>query len=871
MFAGLANAVTKHSKAVIVLWIVIVLCSLPLGLKVGGVLEYNLTDMAGSDSESSEGSDIMDEYFSNSISMNEVVVIEYTDISQAVALGTKITELLHDYDNTLTTTAVGTYHSEGSDFSIILYSVSSSDEDFDFSNETGNIRDVVSQAKKDTGISLTTYVTGDSALTYDTMQSSSEDIKRIDPLSIVLIFVLLMAFFGALVTAVVPPMGFGVAYGVSLLALYLIGSAVGVFYLTETLILVTMLGAGCDYGIFIISRYREELKKGSDHHSAILTAVEWAGESVFTSGMSVIIGFACLGLCTFILVRSMGIALAVGIVFALISALTFVPALVNLIGEKVFWPNSIAKYKAVADGSATGAYAKASRFFGRYFHWVARVTRRHAVPIVAVAVLISIPTFYIYATSDDSYDMISVEPDGEAKEGLYSIMDQTYGGTLMPTYAVIEFHQTVVSDMGVDTLGTNSVPYVKWNGYGLNTENLTGVVPAIMVISNDISAKYDLVASASGLNSWHVLFMQVASEQVTQSLKALYPSYTDEQIAAMVPTAINSLTEAQVYAINSAIADKMPTAVKDHVKTLIGVAHLHADDANPSIPSFVLSASGTTLANFIDGILNVGTGLISDDGRYVSIMIVTTEEPMSDNTMDFVSELQSAFHGDDGYDDTYSAVIDESYITGRNAVLYDISENVSAQFFSIQVLVVILLVILLFFILGCYFTPIRAIGCILLSVIWTLALTFVVFKDIMDIPVCWIVPIVLFVVLLGLGMDYDIFITTRVRENKVRGMSNDDAIDAAICSASGVISLCALIMGGTFLTMLAGSSSMLQEFGFALGVGIIIDGLFMVTFVGPALMHLMGEWSWKGPAFLARKHVDSDAQEVPGESDGEQA
>ena len=335
----------------------------------------------------------------------------------------------------------------------------------------------------------------------------------------------------------------------------------------------------------------------------------------------------------------------------------------------------------------------------------------------------------------------------------------------------------------------------------------------------------------------------------------------------MVPTAMGSMTEDQVYAINCGIADKMPTAVKDHVKTLIGAAHLHADNTNPSLPSFVLSASGTTLANFIDGILNVGTGLISDDGRYVSIMIVTTEKPMSDNTMDFVSEIQSAFHGNGGYDDAYPAVIDESYITGRNAVLYDISESVSAQFSSIQVLVVILLVVLLFFILGCYFTPIRAMGCILLSVIWTLALTFVVFKDIMDIPVCWIVPIVLFVVLLGLGMDYDIFITTRVRENKVRGMSNDDAIDAAICSASGVITLCALIMGGTFLTMLAGSSSMLQEFGFALGIGILIDGLFMVTFVGPALMHLMGEWSWKGPAFLARKHVDAPAQEVSDEQE----
>jgi RND superfamily putative drug exporter len=552
--------------------------------------------------------------------------------------------------------------------------------------------------------------------------------------------------------------------------------------------------------------------------------------------------------------RSMGIALAIGIVFALISALTFVPALVNLIGEKVFWPNSIAKYKAVADGSANGLYARASRFFGRYFHWVARVTRRHALPIVAVAVLISIPTFYIYATSDDSYDMISVEPDGEAKEGLYSIMDQTYGGTLMPTYTVIEFPQTVVSGIGAETVGTTTVPYVKWNEYGLNTADLTGAVPAVMGISNDIAERYDLVASASGLNSWYVLFMKVASEQAAQALKALYPSMTDEQIAAMVPTAIASMTEDQVYAINSAIADKMPSAVKDHVKSLVDAAHgIATMTSTVSLPTMALSTTGTTLANFIDGILNVSTGLLSDDGRYVSIMIVTTEKPMSDNTMSFQGWVKDKFHGTNGYDKTYPTVISSSKVCGTNAAMYDISKTVTSQFDYIKVIVVVLLLILLFLILGSYVTPVRAILCILMSVVWTLALTFVVFQEILSLPVVWILPIVLFVVLLGLGLDYEIFITTRVRENRVRGMSNDDAIDAAITSASGTISLCALIMGGTFCTLLIGSSSMLQEFGFALGIGIFIDGLFMVTYVGPALMHLLGEWSWKGPAFLQKK------------------
>ncbi|MEE3363718.1 MAG: MMPL family transporter, partial [Methanomethylophilus sp.] len=230
--------------------------------------------------------------------------------------------------------------------------------------------------------------------------------------------------------------------------------------------------------------------------------------------------------------------------------------------------------------------------------------------------------------------------------------------------------------------------------------------------------------------------------------------------------------------------------------------------------------------------------------------------PMSDNTMDYQGFLKDKFHGKGGYDETYSSAISKSQVCGTNAVMYDISGTVTNQFNYIQIIVVILLLIMLFLILGSYVTPIRAILCIILSVTWTLALTFLVFQEFLAIPVCWIVPIVLFVVLLGLGLDYEIFVTTRVRENRIRGMSNDDAIDAAITSASGTISLCALIMGGTFCTLLIGSSSMLQEFGFALGIGIFIDGLFMVTYVGPALMHLLGDWSWKGPAFLQRKHKE---------------
>ena len=857
----------KHSKAIIAIWVVIFILCVPFMLRADSVLEYELTKMTGSDSESAQGNAYMDQYFTNKVDMDEVLVVKYDTAvpEQATAvntLATSIGNLLKtrygtnaDSSAKVTLTNVGSYTNtgEGADtIGVMIFSIKTTDDGIKFADETGHVRDTVAQAKSETGVNLTTYVSGNAALTYDTMTAANNDVNLIHILSIVLIFTLLALFFGAIVTAIVPPLGFGAAYAVAMVVLFHFAYTTSVFYLTSTLMVVTMLGAGCDYGLFIITRYREELKKGAQHHEALLTSVEWAGESVFTSGMSVIIGFACLTICDFSMVRNMGLMLAVGIVFALIAALTFVPALVNLLGEKTFWPHTIAKYKTAEEGSHPTAYGKVSHVFHRYFQWVARVTRKHALPIVVVAVVISVPSLYAYATFNSSYDMISVEPNGEAKDGLYAIMDETYGGTLMPTYVVVEFPGTATTATGTADLGVGKpVPYVVWNENALNTTTYTGYIPTLMLISEDLKSN-DLVATASGLNSWQTLFFKAVYTQV----KTLHPEWDDTTVATATATQIATWAAdptgnaAQIAAVNTALVTLMPSAVHDYVQTLVGAATA----MGKSMPMSELDpVNHLTLSNFVDGILNVGTGLLSDDGKAASIMIVTKEKPMSDNTMSFQGWVKDKFHGKDGYDTVYSAAISESKVCGTNAAMYDISKTVTSQFDYIKVIVVVLLLILLFLILGSYVTPVRAILCILMSVVWTLALTFVVFQEILSLPVVWILPIVLFVVLLGLGLDYEIFITTRVRENRVRGMSNDDAIDAAITSASGTISLCALIMGGTFCTLLVGSSSMIQEFGFALGIGIFIDGLFMVSYVGPALMHLLGEWSWKGPAFLQKK------------------
>ncbi len=891
MFEKLADFIMKHSKAIIVLWIVVLICALPQGIKSGEVMEYDLTAMVGNDSESGTGQKIMDDYYVNSINMSEIVVVEY-DTADAtlnkenayILINNLNGRLTEKYDSKLSATVVGTYSKEGHTTGVLLAAITSPEEGYDILNKTGEIRSVLSDSKSELGFDYSTYVTGNDALTYDTMASSAADVAKVDSISILLILLLLGLFFYALCTAAVPPVGVGVAYGISLLVIYLLGHMMGIYYLTQTLVLVTMLGAGCDYAIFIVTRYREELKKGADHDSALRTSIEWAGESVFTSGLAVIIGFGALAICNFTMVRTMGIVLACGIVLTLVVALTLIPSVLNLIGGKIFWPTKVETYQAIEKGEDKGFYAKLCYISRGYFDFVARFTRKYAVPIVVVALVICVPTFYVYATTSNSFDMISIEPESESKDGLNAMMKETYGGTLMPTYVVMELKGPAIAVMGATPTG---VPYVVWTDAALNISGAapTGYIPSLMALSNGITENHsDIVAASSSLTSWYCLFMNGMKQA---AIAYLIDHGVPEPTPAQIQDAMTLLmtNDDAVDGVNKAIYSKLgslSSSVQEGVGAILAACSTAAPKWN-ELPTKDIPG-GLKVMNLIDGVLNVSTGLINVDkadsavlagsstyigatsttttGKYASMMIITTEKPMSDNTMSLIEDLRDEFHGTDGYDKQMSSVYKESYNTGKSASMDDISETVTAEFKVIEVVVVILLVILLFLILKCYLTPIRAVVNILMSVIWTIALTHVVFGQLMSVPVCWIVPIVLFVVLLGLGMDYDIFLTTRVREYKLKGYTNHEAVEMAVRNAGSTITLCALIMGGTFLSLLVANSSMLQEFGFALGVGIIIDGLFMVTYVVPSLMHILGEASWKGPAFL-QKRQKQVAKEAP--------
>jgi RND superfamily putative drug exporter len=112
------------------------------------------------------------------------------------------------------------------------------------------------------------------------------------------------------------------------------------------------------------------------------------------------------------------------------------------------------------------------------------------------------------------------------------------------------------------------------------------------------------------------------------------------------------------------------------------------------------------------------------------------------------------------------------------------------------------------------------------------------------------VPILLFVILFGLSMDYHVFILSRIRESYDKGMSTDEAISHGIKTTAAVVTSAAIVMVGVFAIFGTLSMLMLKQFGVGLAAAILIDATIVRAVLLPASMKLLGDWNWYLPKWL---------------------
>jgi RND superfamily putative drug exporter len=186
---------------------------------------------------------------------------------------------------------------------------------------------------------LTMHLTGGVATSVDEQNQNGHIQTLTELLSLLFIVALLFLTFRALlapVVALLPSVVALVAAGPIIAASTHIG--VQVSDLTPILLIVVMLGAGTDYGLFLIFRVREELRRGREIHDAVAFSLCKVGESITFSGLTVMAALATVVIASFGFYQGLGPALAIGIGVALLANLTLLPALLAVLGRSVFWP-----------------------------------------------------------------------------------------------------------------------------------------------------------------------------------------------------------------------------------------------------------------------------------------------------------------------------------------------------------------------------------------------------------------------------------------------------------------------------------------------------------------------------------------------------
>ncbi len=249
------------------------------------------------------------------------------------------------------------------------------------------LQDAVADAR-DSGLQV--EVTGEAAQEVPAVGGPSEAI------GVVVALVVLAVTYGALAIAGMNLLTALVGVGIGVLGVTIGTGFLDLSSTTPTLAAMLGLAVGIDYALFIVTRHRQELRRGSDVPTAIGAAVRTAGSAVVTAGLTVVIALAGLFVVGIPFLTQMGIAAALTIVVAVLVALTLVPAVLSYLGHRVL-PK---KHRAAAAEARAGSGDPAG---GRRFlaGWAAAVTRnRVASLLLAVAALavVSIPFFSMQTT-----------------------------------------------------------------------------------------------------------------------------------------------------------------------------------------------------------------------------------------------------------------------------------------------------------------------------------------------------------------------------------------------------------------------------------------------------------------------------------------
>jgi putative drug exporter of the RND superfamily len=265
------------------------------------------------------------------------------------------------------------------------------------------------------------------------------------------------------------------------------------------------------------------------------------------------------------------------------------------------------------------------------------------------------------------------------------------------------------------------------------------------------------------------------------------------------------------------------------------------------------------------GVQAVAPAQANADGTAAVLRVIPTTSPQDGDTTDLVHRLR-----DDVIPRALAGVPGAEVLVGGQTAMYiDLSDHLASRLPWFVGAVILLSVLLLMMVFRSLAVPLKAAAMNLLSIGAAYGIIVAVFQwgwangliGVQEtVPIVSFMPMMLFAILFGLSMDYEVFLLTRVREEYLARGDNDAAVIEGISATARVITSAALIMISVFAAFVLGEDPVIKMFGVGLAAAVLIDATVVRIVLVPATMKLLGDWNWWLPGWLDRLLPNLDVE-----------
>ena len=233
-------------------------------------------------------------------------------------------------------------------------------------------------------------------------------------------------------------------------------------------------------------------------------------------------------------------------------------------------------------------------------------------------------------------------------------------------------------------------------------------------------------------------------------------------------------------------------------------------------------------------------------GDVTRLYVTTATDPYDTRSFDAVRSLRTLLATDPAIKSlpTGATGAVRTYLGGATAEFADVQDTISADFLRVAVITIIGILIVLILLLRAIVAPVYLVLTVLLSYATSLGLSALILQNLFGQPgMNYFIPLMVFVLLVALGSDYNIFLMSRVREeSSTRPLRQ--GIRVASARTGTVITSAGLILAGTFGALVSSPLQLLFQVGLAVALGVLIDTFIVRSLLVPAITAFLGEWAW---------------------------